>query len=92
MFGRAYFAQGEKRTLVLPTETLVSRGQLRGIYVVDSTGLIHWRVVTLGKSIGNQVEVLSGANQGEVVVLNPANQELDGKKAATSPTGGEKHS
>jgi multidrug efflux pump subunit AcrA (membrane-fusion protein) len=92
MFGRAYFAQGEKRALVLPAEALVSRGQLRGIYVVDDTGLIHWRVVTLGKSTGNQVEELSGLNEGEVVVLNPGSQELDGKKAATSPTGGEKHS
>ncbi len=92
MFGRAYFAQGEKRALVLPAEALVSRGQLRGIYAVDDTGLIHWRVLTLGKSTGNQVEVLSGLNEGEVVVLNPGSQELDGKKAATSPTGGEKHS
>ena len=92
MFGRAYFAQGEKRALVLPSEALVSRGQLRGIYVVDDTGLIHWRVVTLGKSTGNQVEVLSGLNDGELVVLNPGSQELDGKKAATASTGGEKHS
>ena len=92
IFARAYFAQGEKRALVLPSEALVSRGQLRGIYVVDDTGLIHWRVVTLGKSTGNQVEVLSGLNDGEVVVLNPGSQELDGKKAATASTGGEKHS
>lgn len=92
MFGRAYFAQGEKRALVLPTEALVSRGQLRGIYVVDGAGLIHWRVVTLGKSTGNRVEVLSGLSDGEVVVLNPGSQELDGKKAATASTGGEKHS
>ena len=64
----------------------MSRGQLRGIYVVDGTGLIHWRVVTLGKNAGNQVEVLSGLNEGEVVVLNPGSQELDGKKTATSST------
>lgn len=92
MFGRAYFAQGEKRALVLSAEALVSRGQLRGIYVVDDTGLIHWRVLTLGKSTGNGVEVLSGLNDGELVVLNPGSQELDGKKAATASTGGEKHS
>jgi RND family efflux transporter MFP subunit len=92
MFGRAYFAQGEKRALVLPVEALVSRGQLRGIFVVDDTGLIHWRIVTLGKSTGNGVEVLSGLNVGELVVLNPGSQELDGKKAATVSTGGEKRS
>ena len=84
MFGRAYFAQGEKLAIVLPAEAVVSRGQLRGIYVVDGTGLILWRVVTLGKNAGNHVEVLSGVNEGEVVVLNPGSQELDGKKVATS--------
>jgi len=92
MFGRAYFAQGEKRAIVLPAEALVSRGQLRGVYVVDDTGLIHWRIVTFGKSTGNQVEVLSGLNDGEAVVLNPCSQELDGKKTGAAPTHGEKHS
>ena len=92
MFGRAYFAQGEKQAMVLPAEAVVSRGQLRGIYVVDSTGLILWRVVTLGKNAGNHVEVLSGLNEGEVVVLNPGSQELDGKKIATSSRVEEKNS
>ena len=92
MFGRAYFAQGEKQAIVLPAEAVVSRGQLRGIYVVDGTGLILWRVVTLGKNTGNHVEVLSGVNEGEVVVLNPGSQELDGKKIATSSRVEEKNS
>ncbi len=90
MFGRAYFARGEKPALVVPSDVLVIRGQLHGIYVVDDAGLMHWRVVTLGKSIGNQVELLSGLNDGDVVVVNPDSQELDGKKTAAVPTGGEK--
>lgn len=92
MFGRAYFARGEKPALVIPRDALVSRGQLRGIYVVDDGGLMHWRVVTLGKSTGEQVELLSGLNDGDVVVLNPGSQELDGKKNGGAPSGGEKHS
>jgi len=91
MFGRAYFARGEKPALVVASNALVSRGQLHGIYVVDDTGLMHWRVVTLGKSIGNQVELLSGLNDGDVVVVNPGSQELDGKKTGAARAGGEKH-
>jgi len=91
MFGRAYFARGEKPALVVASNVLVSRGQLHGIYVVDDTGLMHWRVVTLGKSIGNQVELLSGLNDGDVVVVNPGSQELDGKKTGAARAGGEKH-
>jgi hypothetical protein len=90
MFGRAYFALGEKPALVIPRDALVSRGQLRGIYLVDDAGLILWRVVTLGKSTGEQVELLSGLNDGDVVVLNPGGQELDGKKTGATPAGVEK--
>jgi RND family efflux transporter MFP subunit len=87
MFGRAFFAQGVKRALVLNGDALVHRGQLIGIYVVDDAGLVHWRVVTLGKPSGSQVEVLSGLSDGDVVVLNPGSQELDGKKAAATSAG-----
>ncbi len=91
MFGRAFFARGEKRALMVPVAALVNRGQLRGIYVVDDRGLVHWRVLTLGKPRGNQVEVLSGLADGDAVVLNPGSQELDGKRNGVAPTGGEKH-
>jgi RND family efflux transporter MFP subunit len=87
MFGRAFFAQGVKRALVLNGDALVHRGQLIGIHVVDDAGLVHWRVVTLGKLSGSQVEVLSGLSEGDVVVLNPGSQELDGKKAAATSAG-----
>jgi RND family efflux transporter MFP subunit len=87
MFGRAFFAQGVKRALVLNGDALVHRGQLTGIYVVDDAGLVHWRVVTLGKPSGSQVEVLSGLSDGDVVVLNPGSEELDGKKAAARSAG-----
>jgi multidrug efflux pump subunit AcrA (membrane-fusion protein) len=93
VFGRAFFAHGEKKALVVPQEVVVARGQLRGIYAVDGSGLVHWRVVTLGQSANGLVEVLSGVASGDVVVLNPGAQELDGKKAAQGATEtGEKHS
>ena len=89
LFGRAFLSRGEKRALVLPKDTLVSRGQLYGIYFVGDGNLLHWRVITAGKTIGDQMEVLSGLNDGEVVVLNPGNQELEGKKASANPAKGE---
>ena len=82
MFGRAFFQRGEKQALLVPATALVDRGQLRGIYVLGDGGLLHWRVVTVGKNTADVFEVLSGLNDGDVVVLNPGTQELDGKKAA----------
>jgi membrane fusion protein, multidrug efflux system len=90
MFGRAFFPQGEQQAIVVPRDALVNRGQLRGVYIVDGRGLIHWRVVTTGKTSRAQVEVLSGLNEGDVLLLNPGNQELDGKKAGTAGAAREK--
>jgi len=82
VFGRGFFARGEKKALLVPKDAVVARGQLTGIFVVDAGALVHWRVVTIGKTTGNQMEILSGLNDGEIVVLNPGAQSLDGKKAA----------
>ncbi len=90
MFGRAFFARGEKRALLAPSSAMVSRGQLSGVYVVDDAALVHWRILTLGKTRGNQVEVLSGLSDGDMVILNPGSQELDGKKSAALATPGER--
>jgi RND family efflux transporter MFP subunit len=92
VFGRAYFAHGAKPALVVPVEAIVARGQLRGIYVVEANGLVHWRIVTLGHSANGLVEVLSGVAPGDAVVLNPGVQELDGKKTAQVAAGGEEKS
>jgi len=90
LFGRAFFPRGQKQALLVDADALVNRGQLSGIYIVDDAALIHWRVLTLGKTNGNQIEVLSGLTDGDLVVLNPGTQELDGKKAGALAAGGEK--
>jgi RND family efflux transporter MFP subunit len=84
LFGHAFFLRGEKHSLLASTDSIVQRGQLAGIYVVDDSGLIHWRVLTLGKTNGNQVEILSGLTDGDATVLNPDNRELDGKKSGAA--------
>jgi membrane fusion protein, multidrug efflux system len=92
LFGRAFFTQGETHALLVTAEAVVTRGQLNGLYVTDSVGVAHWRVVTLGKMLGDQWEVLSGLNEGDSIALNPGTQGLDGKKILSSvaPTGGKR--
>jgi len=82
LFGRAWFRRGERRALVVPRGAVVRRGQLTGVYAVDSAGLLRWRVVTLGETNGGgNVEILSGLGAGEKYAVNPAERELDGKRA-----------
>jgi RND family efflux transporter MFP subunit len=84
-FGRARFARGEKLTLMIPRTSLVERGQLQGIYVLDANQIAGLRYVTLGNGAGEQVEVLSGLQDGEKLVAAPGDRDLDGKRIAPRP-------
>ena len=66
--------------MALPQAAILHRGQLHGVYAVDADGIARLRMVTLGKSIGDKMEILSGLSDGERVVMDAANRELDGKK------------
>src|SRR5690348_17931686 len=63
----------------VPRQAIVDRGQLQGVYVVGQDKVANLRYVTLGKSLGEQVEILSGLEGGEQLVANPAGAELGGK-------------
>jgi RND family efflux transporter MFP subunit len=80
LFGRAWFARGERQALLIPRGNLVERGQLTGVYVVDAQGIARLRIVTLGRSFGEVVEILSGLSDGDRIVTDPAGRELDGKQ------------
>jgi RND family efflux transporter MFP subunit len=80
LFGRAWFARGERQALLIPRGNLVERGQLTGVYVVDAQGIARLRIVTLGRSFGEVVEILSGLSEGDRIVTDPAGRELDGKQ------------
>jgi RND family efflux transporter MFP subunit len=82
LFGRARFSRGERPALLIPRTSLVERGQLQGIYVLDANQIAGLRYVTLGKSAGEQIEVLSGLQDGEKVVGVPGDRELGGKRIA----------
>ena len=68
LFGRARFSRGERTALLIPRTSLVERGQLQGVYVLDANQIAGLRYVTLGKSAGEQIEVLSGLQDGEKLV------------------------
>jgi RND family efflux transporter MFP subunit len=82
LFGRAQFARSERAALLIPRTSLVERGQLQGVYVLDANQIAELRYITLGKSTGEQFEVLSGLQAGEKIVAAPGERELGGKRIA----------
>jgi RND family efflux transporter MFP subunit len=80
LFGRAEFTRGERTSLLIPQSSIVERGQLQGVYVLDSNHIASLRYITIGKPSGQQVEVLAGLQDGETVVADHGGQDLGGKK------------
>jgi RND family efflux transporter MFP subunit len=85
LFGRARFSRGERSALLIPRTSLVERGQLQGVYVLDANQIAGLRYVTLGKSTGGQIEVLSGLQDGEKLVVVAGDRNLSGKRIAIRP-------
>jgi multidrug efflux system membrane fusion protein len=64
-------ATGPSR-LYLPISAIVRRGEMSGVYVLDAQGQPRLRQVRLGRTTGQQVEILSGLRQDDKVVATPA--------------------
>ncbi len=80
LFGRARFARGERQSILVPQTALLHRGQLDAVYVVGKDEIASLRYVTLGKPSAEQVEVLSGLENGDRIVAQPGERELSGKQ------------
>ena len=71
IFGRASIQTEGASSLSVPASSLVRRGQLSGVYVVEKDRKARYRLVRTGKESGDRIEVLSGLNPGESVVIDP---------------------
>ncbi len=69
LFGRFSLTYGTYRTLVVPTRAVRKVGQLRLLSVVNPDGSTSRRFVTVGKTHGEMVEILSGVTVGEEVLV-----------------------
>ncbi len=68
-YGTLTFATRHTEALVIPAKAVVVTGQLHSIRVLKQ-GVVESRNVKIGRDLGNnEVEVLSGLNPGEKVVI-----------------------
>ena len=85
LFARAEIPMGHTKKLLIPQKGVVTRGQLTGLYLLDSESIAHFRLIRLGKTLGDSVEVLSGLKQGDRYVVEPPPKLQDGVKVEVSP-------
>src|SRR6202051_2526406 len=68
----------DTKALVVPTNVLLFRPDGTRVALVDAGGKVHLTTVKLGTDFGTSVEVLSGLNATDRIVLNPADSLADG--------------
>lgn len=71
MFVKVGFVVGEVQRMLVPLQSIVERGEVTGLYVVDSEGRTSLRQVRLGHKFADSVEVLAGVAAGDRVALDP---------------------
>lgn len=66
--------------VLIPTSALVKQGQLSGVYTVGNGNVAILRWLRLGKTFGNQVEVLSGLSANEAYIVSADGKLFNGAK------------
>lgn len=70
--------------IMLDKSSIVYRDQLTGVYVIDDQCQANLRWIRLGKTIGNQVEVLSGLSQNDKIVSKAEGKLYNGVKVSVN--------
>ena len=79
-YGQASFPIGEARGLAVPGSAVVEHGELQGVFVVAADGIVEYRLVKTGKTLGNRVEILSGLAAGEKIAVSQIDRLRDGAR------------
>jgi RND family efflux transporter MFP subunit len=64
--------------LLVPANTLVVRSDGPQVAVVGPNNTVHYRKLELGRDYGNQVEVVTGIDDGAQLVVNPSDEIREG--------------
>jgi len=76
MFVKVAFVIGKESRLMIPFKTVVYRGEVRAVYVVDHQGQISMRQVRLGRRYSDMIEILAGLEVGENIATEPVNATI----------------
>ena len=84
LFGRARFDTGTHKVLTVPVAGVVTQGQVQSVLVAENN-FARARLITLGATAQDKVEVLSGLNPGDRVVVPIPPGLSDGTRIEVRP-------
>ena len=65
---------------MIPGDTLVVRSDGPQVAVVGPDRSVHYQRILLGRDFGDRIEVVSGLQLGQQVVVNPGDSVQEGSK------------
>jgi RND family efflux transporter MFP subunit len=68
--------------LLIPTTTLLIRGEGIRVAAVDTQGRVHLRPIRIGRNYGETVEVIDGVTGNEQLILNPSDSLAEGDQVS----------
>ncbi len=83
-FGRVSVPVAETRLLLVPKNAVVKRGQMELVFVATD-GKAALRLVKIGKVFEGHVEILSGLEEGEQVIVGDTAKLTDGQLVTIHP-------
>ncbi|WP_461784018.1 efflux RND transporter periplasmic adaptor subunit [Prosthecobacter sp.] len=83
-FGRVSVPVAEVKLLLVPQSAVLKRGQMELVFVAQN-GKAALRLVKTGKMLEDRVEVLSGLEEGEQVIVSETAQLTDGQPVTIQP-------
>ena len=79
LYARVRIPVGKKEILLVPQGSVVSKGQLTGVYVVGQNGVVTYRLVKTGKGYDDgKIEILSGLAKNEQIISEGTQKAIDG--------------
>ena len=66
--------------LLIPSDTLVVRPAGTLVALVNADSKVHFQPITVGRDLGDRIEVLSGLKAGQRVIVNPNDSVQEGVK------------
>jgi len=69
---------GDSNKLVAPSNSLMFRPEGSMVAVVGADSRVHLQAVTLGRDFGQTIEILTGVQAGDRLILNPADSLSEG--------------
>lgn len=79
MYARIIVPTGGKN-LFIPGTAIVKKGQVTGVFVVDSDNYARFRIVKVGQNIQGFTEVISGLDKKDKVIISNLEKVSDGQK------------